>query len=153
MKQSILISDDKRKELAIGIIKKLPLDDLHEVIVRPHKKDRSLSQNRLSHMHYSQIASQRYEVPVETKARCKLDYGIPILIAEDEDFAEKWNSVTKYLGREDLLKAVELIRVTSIMKVNAMTEYISAYMIAHEMQGIALSHPEDLYYEAMGLKR
>ena len=152
MNHTILCDNDQRKAVASSIVMNLPVDEPHDVIIRPHKKNRSLSQNRLSHMHYSQIASQMYEQPAETKARCKLDYGIPILIAEDEYFAEKWHKVTRHLTREELLEAVTIIPVTSLMNTKQMTSYINAYMQQHQAQGIALSHPDDLYYEAMGIK-
>lgn len=47
MKTQIICRSNHLKERAIAIIVGLPLDDTHEVIVRPYKSKRSLIQNNL----------------------------------------------------------------------------------------------------------
>lgn len=125
----------------------------HEIVIQPVKSDRSLAQNRLCHMWYGEISGQMFESPLETKARCKLDYGIPMLMASNEDFAEKWHSVTHHLGREELLTAADLFDVTSIMGIRMMAKFLTMVQDVHEAQGIELTRPGDMYWTALGIKR
>ncbi len=152
MEKEIIIRSDMQMARAIEIIRTMPFDPVHIVSIGEHDKDRTNAQNRLSFMHYSQIAKQMAETPDETRARCKLDYGVPLLIAKKKDFARKWLNVTKRLNRVELLDAAFICPVTSLMGVKMMTEYIKTYMHVHESNEIVLSHPKDLYYQAMGIR-
>ena len=78
----------------------------------------------------------------------KLTYGIPIL-CRDVDFMMFWQPY-RNLIREDKLRALKYIPVTSIMSIEQMTEYLSTMKIDKESKGIILNDNEDLFNQAMG---
>jgi len=127
-----------------------PLDGTMQIDIRMYKKDRSLAQNRLTHHHYRQIALQTGHNAGYIKAECKLVYAAPILIAENEEFAAKWTAVQPGLDYEQQIKLAGMVDMTSIMNLAQMSNYIEEYMNVYQANGIHLSHPEDLYFEAMG---
>src|SRR3546814_13570359 len=90
------------------------------------EKDRTLSQNAISHAWYAQIAAElRESTEYGVKCECKLRYGVPILRADDEQFRELYDSVIRPLSYEQKLKAIGLIPVTSIMNVGQLSRYRS----------------------------
>ena len=133
----------------VRLVLDLPQDGTKQVVISPKKSDRTLAQNRLSHMHYAQIGQQMGESPLEAKCRCKLDFGIPILMKDDLDFDYIWGCIMLGVNRQHRVSFMENIDVTSQMKVKQFTQYIEDYMHHHEANGIVLNHPEDLYWEAM----
>ena len=149
----VIVRGQLQKDALKRKIDQLPTAPPYEVEIREYAKKRSLAQNRLIYLHFSQIAEQMFETPTETRARLKLLYGVPILLAENKTFAERWLGVTENLSHEQKLQAIQLIPITSIMTVKQLSKFIEAYMTDHELSGIVLAHPEDLFYEAMGLSR
>lgn len=121
-----------------------------EMVLRPYKKDRSLSQNRLSHMWYGQRAKQQGTTPEYEHQLCKLRYGCPLLIAADSDFAEIYRRAIEPLDYEQRIAAMKYLPVTRLFNVSQMTEYLNTVEHETHAQGMSLTHPEDLYWEAMG---
>ncbi|MBU1567747.1 MAG: recombination protein NinB [Proteobacteria bacterium] len=151
--QTLKVCNERVRQHAKDLLDKLPLDPAWTVTIKPWKKDRSAAQNKLSHKHYGQIAKQMFETPRETKARCKLSYALPILLAENEEFADRWHKFSNGLSYAEMLELADEMRMTSKMNVKQMSRYINDYMFEHEQSGIQLSHPGDMWAEAMGLKR
>ena len=145
-----ITTEAKRKKI-IKEIESLTLNE-YQITIEPIKEDRSRAQNRLSHMHYAQIGKHMGEDTDEVKTRCKLQYGIPILQAGNQDFCDKWFSLTMFNNHSQNLIVASMIPVTSILTIKQMAQYITAYMREHESNGIALSHPSDLFNLAMGVK-
>jgi hypothetical protein len=148
MTKRIVIRNASDIATSVKLILEIPQDGTQQVVITPKKNDRTLAQNRLSHMHYKQIGDQMGESPLETKCRCKLDFGVPILM-EDEYFQMRWTPVSERLAREEQIYLMESVDVTSLMNVKQFTGYIEDYTHHHESNGIVLNHPEDLYWEAM----
>src|SRR3546814_16621942 len=68
------------------------------------EKDRTLSQNAISHAWYAQIAAElRESTEYGVKCECKLRYGVPILRAADEQFRELYDYVIRPLSSEQKL--------------------------------------------------
>lgn len=105
--------------------------------------DRSLDYNALSHCWYIQVANElREDDAAGVKAFCKLNFGVPILRAEDDDFREFYDSAMKNaLSYEQKLKAMRFVPVTSLMTQDQFDRY------AHEVQDhyrgrVALEFPK-----------
>lgn len=115
-------------------------------------KKRTKAQNRLQHMWYAEIASHTGEDVHEVRARCKLQMGVPILRAENEDFLEKYDRLVKPLPFEVKLELmVEPIAfpVTSLMSVNQKIRFLDAVQRHHLQEGIALTDPDQAYKDAV----
>lgn len=134
-------------------IKTLPFDGTWKIVFKKNDADRSSKQNRLSHKWYAERSVDTGLGPDEEKCYCKLVFGCPILIEEDEDFANFFNAAIRPLPYDQMMKAMEYVPVTSIMSVKQMTQYMHEIDRASAEVGIILSRPEDMYYAAMGLKR
>lgn len=129
------------------------IGDLREAF-REHKylrvtvktgKDRSLSQNDISHAWYAQIANELREAPAsKVKAECKLVHGVPILRAEDEDFRKFYDAaIKKHLSYEEKLEAMEFVPVTSLMTVKQLSQYLVDMQDAYRRRGVALEFPPE----------
>jgi hypothetical protein len=156
--QQFLIRDRQIARNAIEAIKGLfsdeqDLDALMVVEIREHKKDRSGAQNRLSFLWYRERAKQMGTTPEYEHRFCKLRYGCPILQGDDEDFAELFRKAIEPMDYEKRIAAMKYLPVTRLMKVSQMGEYLTYIEQESAQQGIALTHPVDIYDEAMGRMR
>jgi hypothetical protein len=132
---------------------KLPKDGTWQLTYAPVTKDRSGKQNRLSWLWYGELAKANGTSPEYEHNFCKLRYGCPILIAASEEFSRVYHDIIAPLPYMKKLEAMEFIDVTSIMNITQMTEYLNTIERENAGRGIHLSQPEDVYYEAMGLRR
>lgn len=108
------------------------------------EKDRSGSQNAISHCWYEQIANELGEdTPAGVKRFCKLHYGVPIMRRDDEDFRELYDGSIKPMPYEQKLKAVGLIPVTSLMNVSQLSEYLTEMQEAYRGR-VQLEFPGDM---------
>ena len=111
---------------ALGSVEPSP-DKPYYVKIAPYDETRRDAQNRLSHMWYSEISKQGGEYTAEDiKCIAKLRWGVPILVAEDEQFAAFWQKVkTTCPTYEERMEAMRYIPVTSIMTVKQMSQYLT----------------------------
>jgi len=108
---------------------------------------RSVSANALSHQWYKDIALQTSDKPQEVRAFCKLHYGVPLLLAESEKFAEKYNhSIRKTLTYEQKLSVMDLLDVTSLMSRDQMNRYLNTMQQEYANRGVILETPKDSAY-------
>lgn len=110
-------------------------------------RDRSAEQNRLSHKWYGEIAEQTGEDREDVRARCKLRFGLPILMESSEGFRDLCRRRIKPLSHEE---RIELIRefdmpITRLMNVTQMSQYMDEVFRRHAEMGIALTIPEDRF--------
>ena len=78
---------------------------------------RSLNQNSLWAIWYGQIARELKEDTVEqVKRECKLLYGVPILLAEDDTFRRVWEAKFASDTYEQQLFMMRYLPVTSLLK-------------------------------------
>ena len=92
-----------------------------EVRVKILTEPRSLSSNALSHQWYKDAALQTSDTPQEVRTYCKLTIGVPIMLAESEKFAEKYNhSIRRTLTYEQKLSVMDLLDVAFTARVVGM---------------------------------
>ena len=78
---------------------------------------RSLNQNSLWAIWYGQIARElKEDTAEEVKRECKLLYGVPILLAEDEAYRRVWEAKFADDTYEQQLYMMRYLPVTSLLK-------------------------------------
>ena len=113
--------------------------------------DRSISQNSLSQKWYTEAARWLGDrEPWEVRAHCKLNYGVRMLVTEDEEFRAKWHGMilNRFTYEEKLALMVEPFDfpVTRLMIVKQMTRYLDTVYNHYAEQGVPLSLPDDRKY-------
>ena len=112
--------------------------------------DRTLAQNRLQHKWYACIGKQTGNTSDAIRAFCKLRFGMPILMADDEDFSRRWTLLANQLDYTGQLHAAFMVPMTSIMSVEEMSEFLNQVDIHYTSKGLYLPTREMPYWEAMG---
>ena len=114
------------------------------VTYKPYRRNRSLEQNSLSHAWYEQISRQLHEYTAEgVKCECKLRFGVPILRADDADFATWYDSAMKpILTYEQKIESMRYLPVTSLMNTAQLSRYLE--QIQQEYAGrVDLRFPDE----------
>lgn len=101
--------------------------------------DRSVEQNRLSHVWHAQIARETGDSPADVQCFCKLTFGVPILRMESEDFARSAEYLIDPLPYEQQLEAMRWLPVTRLLTVQGMTTYLTTVQSYYGRHGIALA--------------
>ena len=127
-----IIKTDDQKASAAAHLATLPVDQdkPYSVEFKSYKHDRSTAQNRLSHKWYSEVSKQGKEYTSEqVKSKAKRRWGVPILLAEDEDFAAFWELATatnpSYEQQWEII--MPHTPVTSLMTVKQMSRYLGDF--------------------------
>ena len=109
-------------------------------------KRRSVEQNRLQRRLVNEISDQLGDqTPEEVRGYCKLTIGVPILRAENEGFADKYDRLVKPLPYETKLELMmEPIDfpVTRIMTTAQKTKYLDGIFRHFAERGIILTAPD-----------
>ena len=159
MKNTLIIRDKSIRDNAAKMVQYIPIDPLHEVIIREHKKERSIAQNSLMWMWITLIAGERGETKNDIHFECKKNHLVKIYERDDADYAKMIESVrvVHKAGMVDEARnlADQIVELTSTTKSNVkqFTEYLNDIEKDAIGKGIPLPHPEDRYYIAMGIKR
>lgn len=99
---------------------------------------RSLEQNAVTHLWYAQMARELTEDDeLGWKCYCKLQHGVPLLSAEDEDFRESIDLIGHHTY-EQWLKIMRILPVTSLMNKSQLTKYVDAVRDDFERRGVRL---------------
>lgn len=109
-------------------------------------RDRSLDQNAISHAWYEQLARELREYDaLGYKCFCKLQFGVPILRAEEPTFRQLYDkSIKASLSYEEKIEAMAFLTVTSIMTTAQLTKYLEAMQsYFSEKHGCFLEFPKD----------
>jgi len=86
---------------------------------------RSLPQNNKSHVWYNQVDKQLCLPIGTTRCECKLYFGIPMLKAEDQDFAARYDGLIKdRFTKEEKLELMRWFPVTSLMTKSQKSRYL-----------------------------
>lgn len=109
-------------------------------------KDRTLDQNAVSHVWYEQLARElREDDTLGWKCFCKLNYGVPILCAEDDDFREFYDaSIGKLLSYEQKLSAMKYLPVTRLMKVSQLSAYLKTMQEEFQKRDVRLEFQDEV---------
>jgi hypothetical protein len=104
--------------------------------------DRSLPQNSIGHAWYGQLARELREYDaLGWKCFCKLNYGVPILRAEDAEFREFYDlSIKHTLSYEQKIAAMKFMPVTSLMTKAQKSKYLETVQAAFA-QKVRLEFP------------
>jgi hypothetical protein len=119
-------------------------------------RDRSREQNRLQFLWAHEAAEQRGDrTAEEQRSEWKLRYGVPIMREDSPEFRATYDRLIKPLSYPQKIEAMELIAVTSLMKVRQMVRYLDAIERECAEQGVKLTDPDpDLaqYHERYRMK-
>lgn len=106
-------------------------------------RDRSLDQNRLQFLWAREAADQLGDRTAD-EVRCdwKLRHGVPIMREASPEFRDIYDRLIKPLSYPQKAKAMQLIEVTSLMKVPQMIRYLDAVQRECAENGIVLTEPD-----------
>jgi hypothetical protein len=156
MKQKFILRDDQIKLRATRAIMGIPIDPMHEVIIREHNKDRSIAQNSLLWLWQTLIANELGWTKEEVHRYYKKTFLVHIFERDDEEYALMIATVRTVhkagMKKEAKRLSDAIINLTSTTdaSVKQMTEYLKDIERDATDQGIRLPHPKDRYEEAMG---
>lgn len=158
-RKTIIMRTDGDKRKALTILEGLPLKPKYEIEFRLYKLQRSVLQNKLYWKWITIIGNELGYTKEEMHELYKERLLIPIFIRDNEGFAEMVGAVKAVRGRKmkeqaDILKR-EIIRLTSTT--DCTTAQFAEYLTDIERDAanlsIILPHPDDLYWESLGIKR
>jgi len=102
-------------------------------------KPRSPDSNALQHVWFEQVARESGEdSPAGIKRFCKLEFGCPILCAENEIFQRYFDRYIEPMPREDQLDAMNFLNVSSVMTSGQMSRYMKDIQYHYGQRGIVL---------------
>jgi hypothetical protein len=107
---------------------------------------RSSEQNRLQRLWLNEAAEQLGDVTAEElRGYCKLVFGVPILRAENEAFAERYDAVVKPLNYEQkvalMMEPLDM-PITRLMNASQKTRYLDQIAKHFAEQGVVLTDPD-----------
>lgn len=106
-------------------------------------RDRTKEQNRLQFLWAREAAEQRGDrTTEEQRNEWKLRFGVPIMREDSPEFRETYDRLIKPLSYEQKLRAMDLIAVTSLMKVRQMVRYLDAIERECADEGVKLTQPD-----------
>ncbi len=120
--------------------------------VESEKKRRSLSQNALMWLWFTEIGKAIGETKDDVYQLVKPHYLLPILVRDDPEVAELMDSIQGVGGPEgDLLEQRFIRSVISsrLLTVKQFTELLNDIERDARIRGIKLTNPEDMYFEAL----
>jgi hypothetical protein len=136
---TFVINSDESAQRFIGMVRQEYQAHRYLSVSLRTGKDRSQSQNALTHAWYEQIAR---ELPDDDalgwKCYCKLHHGVPLLRAEDEEFRTVYDETIKGLSYEQKLKVMRVLPVTSLMTTGQLTKYAEAVRDDFSVRGVLL---------------
>ncbi len=107
---------------------------------------RSIMQNRLQRLWLNEVAEQLGDrTPEEVRGEAKLAFGVPMLCAENEAFADTYDRIVKPLPYEQrlalMMEPLDL-PVTRIMSTDQKTRYLDAFYRHFASLGLVLTDPD-----------
>ena len=159
MKHKFILRNPDVKKTASDLILGIPIEPLHEVIIREYRKDRTLAQNSLYWMWITLLAGELGETKEDMHDHYKGKILVHIYERDDTEYAAMIEAVRKVhkAGMKDEAKCLAdmIVDLTSTTRANVeqFTEYLNDIEKDAIGKGIVLPHPEDRYYDAMGINR
>lgn len=152
MPKKIIIRNEKLKERAIEVIRRLPIDPVHEIVIKGFKEIRSLSQNALYWKWLSIIGLDLGMTKDELHLEYKSQFCLPIMIREKDDYPEISTIIESIQAvrdkgendiAESLYRQVIGLLTTTKLKTKHMSEYMTDIKNSASSLGISLPRPED----------
>lgn len=129
MKRTEIVYNEIKLQHTIGVLRNEFAQQGYLRVILSTDKPRTLSQNALIYKAYSRIALESgQETERQVRRRCKFDYGLAIAYENDDEALEVLRAMLGPLTREQRMKAMDHIEVSSIMN----TDQLSRYYIAIE---------------------
>lgn len=124
---------------------KIEDNKIYKVALKETNK-RSIPQNDISHAWYDLISRFLGDrTPLEAKCESKAWCGVPILLAEDQDYREQYESMIKSrFTVEEKLKIMEWYPVTSVMEKDQFSQYLESMREYWGRIGVQLFYPEEM---------
>lgn len=108
-------------------------------------ESRSLDQNAMFFVLYTQVAAQKQDESVdEIRCHCKLHFGVPILRRDDEQFRDWYNQTLLHSDYEIKKASMRYVPVTSEFSKKQGSEYIDEIIREYSQQGLCLLHPSEM---------
>ena len=140
------INDENSRRTAHENIDCLDLKKTWIMTIRPYKRDRSVEINAVSHGWYNKVSKMLQEdSALRVKGFCKLHFGVPIL-RTDPEFCSLYDRVFKPMDYETKLEIMStpgLFDVTSLMKVDQMTQYMTDIQRHYAERSVELLYPNE----------
>lgn len=135
----------------LAYVSNLPVREINPLIIKVGEDEiRSLDQNSISHAWYQQIANElRDDDVLGWKSYCKLNFGVPILRAENNEFRQAYDDVIKAMSYEQKLKIMRLLPVTSLMTKKQLSTYLETMQEEFRRRDVILEFPEDAAMNAL----
>jgi len=139
----IIVRLAEDRERLIDALKKAKLPFTAKLTRGTH---RSLEQNRLQFLWMREAAEQDPSYTAEEhRAFCKLNFGIPIMRGEDDDFRRDYDEMIKPLHYEQKLRMMTSpfdFPVTSKMKTGQKKRYLDDVYVHFTELGVKLTEPD-----------
>ena len=133
---SRVVTNTTDRAALVRFIEARPMPFTIEIV--PGKR-RSIEQNRLQRRTLNAIAEQTGQTAEEVRGYCKLTIGVPILRAENELFALKYDETIKGLPYETklaiMMEPLDL-PITRLMTTDQKTRYLDGVMRHFSAQGV-----------------
>lgn len=127
-----------------GLVRLLKAREIPFTVEIVKGKRRSVDQNRMQRRLVNEIAEQIGQSPEEVRAYCKLTIGVPILRAESELFAQKYDEHIRHLPYETKLALMAEpfdFPVTRLMTTAQKTQFLDGITRHYGAQGVTFSSP------------
>lgn len=135
------ITSEADREALMLFIRSRPLPFTCEIV---KGKRRSVEQNRMQRRLLNEIAEQTGQTAEEVRAYAKLTIGVPILRAENELFAEKYDRIIKplpYVTKLAMMAEPFDFPVTRLMTTAGKTRFIDE-LVRHFAQHGVVFHED-----------
>ena len=142
---TLVINSDSSLQTAFGVLREMYQTNKFVKAALKTGKARSLDQNSISHAWYEQLARElKEEDELGWKCFCKLQFGVPLLRAEDAEFREFYDSsIRSNFTYEQKLQAMKYLPVTSLMTKAQLSKYLEAMQAHFIKQGVMLEFPTE----------
>jgi hypothetical protein len=138
--QRIPLKDNDARRLATQYVFEAPEGWVCDI----HEPKRTLSQNSLLHMWFGEVAKQDDETPDEIKLDWKAHFGVPMLRAEDQEFAAFYEDLKQTVpDPEKRRKSLRYVSISSIMTTSQLRRSSNSFEREYRERGFRLTIPED----------
>ena len=140
-----VVKTEEQRALLLRYIKEHRLPFTADIV---KGERRSVEQNKLQRLWLNEIAEQLGDhTPEEVRGYCKLTIGVPILRAENEEFAAKYDAHVRPLPYPQKLAIMCEpldMPVTRLMTTVQKTKYLDAIWRHFTEQGLVLTDPNPM---------
>ena len=124
-------------------------DKKYVIVIKEGEDNRSNKQNRLLYLWIKEIDDQTKEGKQYIRNYLKFTFGCEIVAMDDEVFSEFYTKLVSTYTYEQCVESMEFVEVSSRMKVKQFASYLSDIENYAASRDLHLTHPDDLYFEAL----